>query len=660
MATKYCTLGAGSGDGLTPETAWGTLAEAFAECADGDHIICSGTFNEVVTLGANINGKTVTFDGQGTAAWHYAPASANATVMMTIGSGADGFTIHFVGMDITRTQTNATTRVILNSNAGGAEKTLTFTGLTIDTERQFILQNAGGSADKINLTFTDCLIRHGAQVVNQAASRYYGDITLVRCECRKSLGAATAGQGGPFNFSGSTNTVDSVTMTDCDVYLEGTLDTQKIMDTGSKAVTVSLSRCKFFYTVAAMTASSAQVLINCSGPLSIVDCKFYDLLSLGTARGYTGAQHWVDLTGASTVVFTGNTVSAFAATANNAGATAVMISLGAAGVLTYAGNRVTSGSAGEYIRNTAAGAVFEYRGNRVVCDNFAATVNFPTAVRLGESPNPDAAATHSFGACVIEDNVVDVRVGANVGIGLLLGRNVGAPTGTKTRFKRNTILGTPYANLGSGVGQIALYCMGRNLDCQRNRVFGRSALTFIGLQDSIVRYNSAAYDTLNTGKGLLNINGHGEVEQANNVIQFNVCDVADVVAGSAVVYVDANNTVDLTDVVVDSNWYACPSEDNVGELDSTSYANLTALIAGWDAKDTALGGWSGVAGNDVHSILSSAGVFRNPAAGDFTPMRFLNRWGAVPWPEPGRGAARAGSGTLGPTMQAGRRRQRIG
>lgn len=635
MATYYASpAGAGTTDGSSPENAFAGLADAFASMtAGGTHtlILADGTYDEIISLGAAVNGSTITVvpaDGA-TPVWHYDTANASSTI--TVAANANAFTIEFQDTAITRSNSSNNCYMIAQTNTSAGTKKFVFTDCAIDHHRNFAYVSGAGAGSKLSITVSGGSVKHGGTMFGMAASTFAGDVVLENCTIGATEVAGGYNQGQIANLGGSADSVDSWTMDNVTHNYTSSVTTNKPLDLSYRCATVSVTGCTFNWTSSggAFTGTSAPYYASCTGALTWTGNTITDNAGAEGVRSYAGAQHWVYLYAKAAGTIANNTMTVFAPGGNAGASYAMLIPCGAATDLAIDGNTILSGESGIKVYLLASGAkvrIGSVTANTITCDNTAATTTEPTPLWVGEASN--TGATYEFDVVKIENNFIDARTGTNCGIGVFVGRDVGA---VGTKVLNNTILMTPEA---TRVGiQYGFYLQGHDLELAYNKVYSRVPFVPIGGQRLNVHHNTFCFDDVTGGKGHVSFNQHADaspVPLEDIYFRYNVLDVDNVTAGSGLIYCEANVSGN-SDVLCDYNWYALPAGDTLGELLGETSTDLAELQSDWDDVVEADAAWSGVTGNDLHSVLTANGVIRDPANGDFRPVRNLNGWGALPY-----------------------------
>lgn len=626
----YATpTGAGTTDGSDWDNAFAGLADAFTSMPPGGtHTLYlgDGTYTDRFALGSSVNGSTISvqpINGPGTVCWEFAGTNTLSTVV--IGDGADSFSIRFADMDILRHNSTGNCYFVLGSNGQGGDKSFIFENVTLDHERHVISQSAGSSPEcTISVEFNNCTLRHGYSLIREDANTYLGAIKFKNCVISKSTGPSAGPQGSLFQLAGANYGIASWVMEGCEVYHDGTNLSSKILDLSYRCNNVFVTHCNFYYQSAGYTGPAPCMYIACSGNLDFSSNGVYEQTDSGD-RGYTGSYDWCTLFGRGTTTIRDNIFSAIASTSSQTNSHALRVRTTSTTHAVIEGNTIVSGAGGIYVQLVEGnGATVSLTNNELTCDNSNANAE-PTGVRFGKTS--DESASLKFGAVTIACNTVR-NIGPGMGACMFVGRDVGA---AGTMISGNTLIGLPRdAQLGT---QYGFYSESYGGVFRYNKVFARSAFATIGMQNSVVEYNTFCYDRHGGSKGMISFTQHASNDPQpthGNIIRFNVVDCAGIEPGSAEIYAEAN--VSNNSVLSDFNWFAVPDGDAVGKMLGVAYSTTVEQLADdWEFVVEPDPSWSDVTGNDRHSFQSLDGVIADPANGDFRPTQNVNGWGALPY-----------------------------
>jgi hypothetical protein len=630
--------------GTASDNAWATLDYAVDNISGESCLIfLMDNIDEQVTLGANANGKTILVKslwGPSTVTWDYNSESSNSTLRIL--AGANGFSLTFEDLTITRTSCNGNCSLVDQENAGGAAKAVNFTNCNINHPRFIARILAGGSSDALSMTFTSCTILHGKNILYSGLNLYFGDIVFDDTTIGESAADGGIGQEHLFVFTTADSVASLTIRNGCVFTQESRRDTDyTVLDTTDAVVDVTLDDSTFTYTVNAYTEGKSPIYIDASGDVSITDCTFTDEIGGASTPGGTFGHHWIDATAGGGLTFTGNTLTVFSATSDNAQYYAADLQ-GETG-LDVTGNTVTSGASGINANCGATASVAaDVSSNVVNLINTGETANPPYGIAVGEAA--DTATDGLFGASTINSNQVTCS-GTKHGILLLVGVNFrnGSAGSPGTEIAHNKLVSTQGTAVGTAYG---LYNRAINFHEHRNEVCSRAPLVHVGARGATIEYNSA-YALDQNAKGPLffgaHIEGHTGVD---NTVRYNVIAIGDgeEVAG-AYILTDADTEFGMVDCLFDHNYYAAVSSVGLATLneetityDTDDPTTLALLQALWVSLESEAN-FSGVTGNDANSHYStSPEVFEDPTSGDFTPTRFLFGLGANEYPNPQSGA----------------------
>lgn len=615
-ATKYCTAGAGTGVGSEADP-WGTLQEALTECSDGDVILCSGTFsNEAMASGGALNGKSVTFDGQGTAAWTY--STANGTTLITINSTDAAFTLTLTGWTITRT--NATGGYFcFQSNATDGSKNLVISNSTIDTNRHFIYQGAGGASDLFNVTISNSTVRYGINMFIANASHYFGAVSLNNVTVGKSAGASGS-QGAVVALSGGY--MNSLSITNgSDINMEPTAATsQPMFSFGSNLLgNLTLTDSTFSFSAQGWTGTASPIELRCGGAVSVTGSTFKDEIGGADTPAYADNYSFVKTyTLGATDVVSRNTFNVFSSTSGwpNVG---VEFQAGASTDVDIDSNAITSGASGIVVDFSGSGSVVNIRNNTITLPSTGGSVK---GITVGTTA--DSAPTYNTTDLTISGNSI-TATGTTYGALIYLRREVQGGTITN-----NTIIGKQTSTETS----YGMYVQSDNLTITYNKVHCRAPFTGVGMSGSTVQYNSF-YAIDQGAKGAISSTAHNSTYyHHDNTVRYNIVVIGTgehLTGGS--VFSDSDVYKGMDDVTWDYNWYGADSGITLANLNGVDQDTLSEFQASWDDLDANDAEYTNVAGNDAHSTyVSSPEIFVDPINGDFTPRKYVYGWGAVAYP----------------------------
>lgn len=636
-AAKYCTAGAGTGAGSAADP-WGTIAEAMSECADGDTILLSGTFDEALTLSTNVSNKTIVFDGQGSAVWTYSAANTTNTIF---NPAANDFDITFRNMTITRINSAPGSFSFFCNNAASGNSWLRIRNCWFDHEKRFLLHNGGSASDPLNVEISDCPhFGYGTYCILTNNGKYMGEINLRNTVFEQSVGPNAVTQSFFLKFSGSANSIDSLTMDNCTLKHVGD-SAGTLLDTSSRVANVSITHNSTYWRAATHTDTIPPINIAPSASLVFSDNAIYEQgggasdAGAGT-RSASSPYHWVSIaaTAACDLNISNNIISAFGSAENAFGNSFALSVCIAGGNAVIDNNTIISGSGGIRVRLLADSGTLDITNNSVTLDNTNSYITCGVAsYSIGEQTNTDP--TYEWQSTVnITDNYYNGVNCTQAGQGMFIGRDVNYPGGNNVL--RNTLI----SPVSSDRADYCFYLMGSYCNLRYNKCHGRSAMTTVGMQNCVIEFNTFTATRHTGAKGMMGFNVHADAypyEQADNIVRYNVfdCHEIDNTGGpAAIVYTEnAAGITNNRNVLCDYNWYALRAGDNVSDHlnDDAVSTTVEGCAADWINTVEAHGSWSGVAGNDAHSVQSLSRVIADPINGDFTPNTYLNGWGAMPF-----------------------------